>query len=519
MIFLPRFCIRCYVNRNMSKKSNQEPDPTDIAKDTSPNPQRLSQSGILSRFVSLLSAQGVDGAVGGLFFLYLAWVNSSDYGQIMYALAAGSIVFTVIQFGLYYPLVSELGASDKDQSPSIINRVFIIKMALFVPAILSIIVIAWQRNLSWELSLVLISISLGFAAEAIADTFFADLRVRGFQSTEARIKIQASIASYVYGFGAAALGLNPVIISLFKLVSSVIRIALALSAYIKDYPSGIFVLPHWLLTKNMFMAAIVFAMIEILGIIYNKTNIFFLEKYAGVTGVAFYSATWNIVDAISVLASEQFLGWVIFPLLAGLWLNRRQEAQKLIRSNAQWLSVFAFPIMFFLSAESSLIIGAIYPAEYKDAVWMQQYLVWTILLSFQNNLFSYVMMVSGAAKILLAVQAVATVANLAFNYFLVSALGLKGACLVIILTKLVTTSMTFSFCRFYLNVVSFKDFLFPVAMAVFLFSGFEILNRFINVHAAVILMLGIYMLLLINVGPRIMGPMPGLVKKTVHHET
>ncbi len=503
----------------MSKKSQQEPEFADTSKDLSKKSQRLSQSGILSRFVSLLSAQGVDGAVGGLFFLYLAWVNSSDYGQIMYALAAGSIVFTVIQFGLYYPLVSELGASNKDQCPSIINRVFIIKMGLFVPAILSVIVIAWQRNLSWELSLVLISISLGFAAEAIADTFFADLRVRGFQSREAQIKIQASIISYIYGFGAAALGLSPVIISLFKLVSSVIRIALAFSTYVRDYPSGIFVLPHWLLTKNMFMAAIVFAMIEILGIIYNKTNIFFLEKYAGVTGVAFYSATWNIVDAVSVLASEQFLGWVIFPLLAGLWLNQKQEAQKLIRSNAQWLSAFAFPIMFFLSAESSLIIGAIYPAEYKDAVWMQQYLVWTILLSFQNNLFSYVMMVSGSAKILLGIQAVATVLNLGFNYFLVSAWGLKGACLVIILTKLATTSMTFSFCRFYLKVVSFQDFLFPLTLAVFLFAGFEILNHLINIHAAVILMIGMYMLLLMNLGPRLMGPMPGLTKKNVKEGT
>lgn len=476
-------------------------------------PERQSQSGILSRFVSLLSAQGVDGAVGGLFFLYLAWINSSDYGQIMFALAAGSIVFTVIQFGLYYPLVSELGSAPKEECPSIINRVFVIKIGLLIPALFSVIVIAWQRNLSWELSIVLIAISLGFATEAIADTFFADLRVRGYQSREARIKISASLFSYVYAFGTAALGLNPVIISLFKLISSLIRIALALSAYVKDYSSRIFVLPQWALTRKMFMAAIVFAMIEILGIVYNKTNIFFLEKYAGVTGVAFYSATWNIVDTVSVLASEQFLGWVIFPLLAGLWWDQKLEAQRLIRSNAQWLTAFAFPIMFLLSAESSLIIGIIYPEEYKDAIWMQQYLVWTILLSFLNNLFSYVMMVSGSARLLLTIQAIATFLNLGFNYFLVSPWGLKGACLVIILTKLATTSMTFSFCRFFLKVIAIKDFLFPVALAAFLFAGFEVLSHFINFHVAVALVLAVYMLLLMGLGPRIMGPMPGLTGK------
>ncbi len=464
--------------------------------------------------MSLLSAQGVDGIMGGLFFLYLAWINSTDYGQIMYALAAGSIVFTVIQFGLYYPLVSELGSAPKEQCPSIINRVFIIKLALLVPALTTVLVIAWQRDLSWELSMVLMSISLGFATEAIADTFFADLRVRGYQSKEAHIKISASVVSYIYAFATAAMGLNPVLISLFKLISSLIRIALALSAYIKDYSARVFVLPEWGLTQKMFMAAIVFAMIEILGIVYNKTNIFFLEKYAGVTGVAFYSATWNVVDTVSILASEQFLGWVIFPLLAGLWWNQKHEAQRLIRSNAKWLTALAFPIMFLLSAESSLIIGFIYPAEYRDAIWMQQYLVWTILLSFLNNLFSYVMMVSGFAKILLAIQAIATALNLAFNYFLVSAWGLKGACLVIILTKMVTTSMTFAFCRFFLKVVAIKDFWFPLTLAVFLFTGFEILNGLVNSHVAVFSILAAYILLLVSLGPRVMGPMPGLTKKS-----
>lgn len=474
---------------------------------------RLSQTGIISRFLSLLSAQGVDGAVGGLFFLYLAWINSSDYGQIMYALAAGSIVFTVIQFGLYYPLVSELGASSKEEIPSIINRVLIIKVVLLIPALLAVLIIARQRGLPLELSLVLVSMALGFATEAIADTFFADLRVRGFQSREAQIKISASLVSYIYAFGTAALGLSPVIISLFKLISSLLRISLAVSVYIKDYSRSIFTIPSFSLVKKMFGAAVVFALIEILGIIYNKTNIFYLEQYAGVTGVAFYSATWNIVDTVSVLASEQFLGWVIFPLLAGMWWKQETEAQNLVRSNAQWLMALAFPIIFLLSAESSLIIGLIYPEEYKDAIWMQQYLVWTIILSFENNLFSYVMMVAGSAKLLLAIQAIATLCNLAFNHILVSSLGLKGGCLVIILTKLVTTTLTFSFCRFFLKIISFKDFVFPALLGILLFGGFEIITMFLNVHVAVFLMLTAYILSLISLGPKVMGPMPGLKKQ------
>jgi O-antigen/teichoic acid export membrane protein len=476
------------------------------------NIERQSKSGIIGRFLSLLSAQGVDGIASSLFFLYLAWINSSDYGQIMYALAAGGIVFTVIQFGLYYPLVSELGASPKEQCPAIINRVLIIKLGLLIPAMLGVSAIAWHRNLSWELFWVLMAISAGFGAEAVAETFFADLRVRGFQSREARIKVFASLMSYVYAFAVAAIALGPVVMSLFKLISSLIRIGLALSAYVKDYSASVFRLPQWSTLRKMFGASLVFALIEILGTIYNKINVFYLEKVTGVTGVAYYSATWNIVDSVSMLGSEQLLGWVIFPLLASIWWNQKQEAYKLVRSNAQWLMALAFPIIFVLSAESSLIIGVVYPQEYKDAIWMQQYLAWTILLSFENNLFSYVMIVAGSAKLLLGIQFVATVFNLAFNHVLVGPLGLQGGCLVIILTKLVAATLTFSFCRFSLRIIAFKDFLLPIALALFLFVGHALLSSFINFHVSVVVILSGYVLLLIQLGPRIMGPLPGLKK-------
>jgi len=131
--------------------------------------------------------------------------------------------------------------------------------------------------------------------------------------------------------------------------------------------------------------------------------------------VAFYSATWNIVDPVSTLASEQLLGWVIFPLLASLWWANKEQATRLVRGNAKWLVILAFPIMFFLHVESELLIGLIYKAEYADAAWMQKYLVWTILLSFENNLFAYVIMVAGGANSLLLFTIIATLFNVALT--------------------------------------------------------------------------------------------------------
>jgi O-antigen/teichoic acid export membrane protein len=467
-----------------------------------------SEKGIISRFIHLLSAQGVEGATSMAFFLYLAWLDATLYGEVMYALAAGSVVMKVIQFGLYYPLVSELGRADREKAPEILNRVNVIKLALFCPSMLAVAGVSLHRGFPAQMGLLLFLVSLGFALEALAETFFEDLRVRGLQAREARSKAIASILSYGYGFLTAALGFNPVLISLFKLVSAVVRIGFGIASYTKDYSAGLLLRPQWSVVWDMFRAAAVFALIEILGIIYNKTNIFFLESATGVKGVALYSAAWNLVDPISVLASSQFLGFVVFPLLASLWWKNRDGVGRLVRRNAQWLMALAFPIMFFLHVESGLLIGLIYPAEYSDAVWIQQYLVWTILLSFENNLFAYVMMVAGAANMLLGFAVAATAINFLFNVTLVHRFGLAGACLVIIFTKLIMTLLTFFYCRIRLRFLKEADFIFPVALAGVSLGTFLLIKPIVTLHPAVVVTLGFYFLILWRFGMRYLGRLP-----------
>jgi O-antigen/teichoic acid export membrane protein len=459
-------------------------------------------------------AQAVDGVLSVLFLvLYLPrLLGDVVYGEIMYAIAAGAIVMKVVQFGLYYPLVSDLGGARKDQAPEILNSVNIIKVILTAASVLAVVAVGLFGGFSHQMGWMLFLIVLGFALEALAETFFADLRVRGRQDQEARIKIIGWIFSYGYGFLAGALGLSPVVISLFKLVSGAVRIGFGVSCYVAYYSARIWLSAQWSAVWKVFKAALVFALIEILGIIYNKTNIFFLESATGAEGVAYYSATWNILDPVSILASEQLLGWVIFPLLASLWWTSRDQVRRLVRRNSQWLMVLAFPIMFFFYAEADVIIGYAFPAEFKDAAWMQQYLVWTILFSFQSNLFSYVMMVAGATNMLLAFQFVATILNLIFNVLLVKPLGLAGGCLVIILTKLVMAVLTFAYCQVRFRFLKWYDFFFPIVLAAVSFVVFALFQPVLNLHVAVIIPLAFYFLIVWKIGQRFLGRFPSKVE-------
>ena len=427
--------------------------------------EKTTAKGILGRFGHLLSAQGVDGGASAIFFLYLAWLDAGAYGQVMYAMAAGSMVMKVAQFGLYYPLVRRLGSGDNEETPALLGQVLFIKFLLLALAMVSVWGITVFRGFHSQMAWIVAGVSLGFGLEALADTFFADFRVRGRQDLEARVKIVSSIFGYGFGFLAALLGLSPVIVGLFKLVSGLVRMALGVRYHFRALAAIVMNGIKWIDLWAMFRMAAIFAAVEILGTLYNKANIFFLERASGVEGVAYYSATWNLIDPISILASESFLGWVIFPILASMWIKNREQAGRLIRANALWLMITALPIMFVLFIKSDLLIGLIYPDQYKDAVWMQKYLVWTIILSFENNLFAYVMMVTGAQRILLVFALITTTLNLVFNYTLVAPMGLAGGCLVIVMTKLTMTVLTFGYCQINFKFFKLNDIFFPFSLA------------------------------------------------------
>ena len=303
-----------------------------MASKSEKQPEKISAWRLLIRFGHLLLAQGSEAIFSTAFFLYLAWIDSEMYGQVMYGIAAGTIVQKVVLFGLYYPLIQRLGETDPSEAPGLLNQVNTVRLVLLIPAAIVVYSLAQLRDFSSQMTWVVFFVVLGFGLEAISETFFAEFRVRGRQDREAKAKIAGNVLGFGYGLLCAAFRIDPIVTSLFKLVSSFVRLGFVIKPFwrpcVESLRQGLPWAEVWSITR----IASVFAAIEILGNIYNKTNIFFMENTVGVKGVAYFSATWSLLDPISVLASSQFLGWVIFPGLAVLWFKNRGEALRLVWS-------------------------------------------------------------------------------------------------------------------------------------------------------------------------------------------
>src|SRR4030042_5992484 len=116
---------------------------------SSPSPTVPGESApprILQKFASLRSARWVREALQTAFFIYLARVSSTTYGEFMLALGLGGILVLVAEFGLNLPLVSLLGQKDGDPDDAL-TQVSLLKGFLLILALAGVLgFMEWQGD-------------------------------------------------------------------------------------------------------------------------------------------------------------------------------------------------------------------------------------------------------------------------------------------------------------------------------------------------------------------------------------
>jgi len=414
--------------------------------------------GIVSKFVQLAGAQWIHDGLHTFFLIYLARLSTSDYGEFTVAFSLASIILFLGEFGLNQPLVTSL-CKKFSHKGDILAQYTLLKSVLLVAGWLGVLVfVFWQHYTAGLKNLVLV-ITAGVGLEAIASSFFVAIRVEGRQDLEGRIKVVAGVIGYGYAISLLALGAKPHWIALFKLLENIINLAGGIwMALEKTEFTGLAFKRNslartWATAKH----GMVFVLMALAAILYNKSNIYFLQNRSGPVWVAQYSVTWELVDGISILVSNLLLRSILYPLFVRLWKNNRNELNRLASNSVRWLVGASLPVMFVLFIESDRIIGLVYGKAYHDSVWMQKLLVWTILCSFVHNLSAYLMMSQGKQRLLLVIY----VCGLAFNLLLCATLipihPLLGTCLAILLTKAAVAIVTTSYCQATMHIMDLKS--------------------------------------------------------------
>jgi O-antigen/teichoic acid export membrane protein len=256
-----------------------------------------------------------------------------------------------------------------------------------------------------------------------------------------RIRVPAGLLGIGFGIACIFAHAGPIWIAMYKAVESLVLMIFAAKALDRN-PLGKFSLERLKQLGQRLRQGVIFTGMAFCAMFYNKLNVFFLKTHGGNALVGSYSVAWETVDGLSTLVSGALLGKVIFPMLARLWHENREEFRALAGQTARSLCAVALPIIYLLFVESDRILVFIYGQHYADAASAQRLLTPGVATAFLHNLAAYALISMQRQRLLLWFYVSGLAANVLLCIFLIAPLKLEGAALALTLTKVWVAVLT-----------------------------------------------------------------------------
>lgn len=414
--------------------------------------------GILKRVATLLAAQWLGDGLQTVFLLLLARSAVDGFGNYMLAMNLGQILLFCAEFGINQHFMLLL--VKRVAAPSCVYRqITLLKGALLLLGSVCLAVFCLWQGYPGELTGLVLVVGLSFGLDALVNSYYVVCQSLGRQDMEGRLRGAAAFCGYGFGVLALLLGAPPLVAALCKPLETAVGLAVSFKLLKRSWRGS--ELPLWSTIRTAWNETRVYTLMALAAILYNKMNVFFLQRYGGSNAVAQYSASWQIIDGVAALAANILLGRVLFPLFAKLWVTDKPAFRDKAQQQARTITALALPVTFIFLAGSEYIIGLAYGAHYSEAMRVQPWLSLCLIISFLHNLAYYLLLSMGRQTLVLGFFAAGLLVNAALCCALIqpeSLAGgpLNGAVAAIVVTKVFVAILTMGACQRFLGLFSLR---------------------------------------------------------------
>lgn len=213
--------------------------------------------------------------------------------------------------------------------------------------------------------------------------------------------------------------------------------------------------------KEIVWHAFPYGLALVLSTLYFKIDIFLIQMMIpgdyGLEQVSFYAAPVKIVEIFSVLS--QFFLNALLPILTIYVLNKDKRLNSLIQRSFEFLLALAAPIVTIGVALAYSIINAtntdIYLSRIAEGFYgsdaVLQLIIWSVLFSFLNSLFNYILIALHKQKKLIIINLCSLTFNIVLNIILIPIYGIFGCALATVLTEIVVLTLSVIYARKYIS--------------------------------------------------------------------
>lgn len=214
--------------------------------------------------------------------------------------------------------------------------------------------------------------------------------------------------------------------------------------------------------KELIREALPYGFAIMLGTIYFKIDLLIIrmmyaDPLVADTNLGYYAAPVKVLDAFTTL--PLFFLNALLPLLTLYLKDKDPRLNKMLQYSFDFLVLLAAPMVAGGVALGYQIINAtnseVYLSRLQDGFIgsdvLLQILICTLLFSFVNLLFNFLLMSVGKQKVLIIVNAVCLLFNVIGNVLFIPYFGLVACAVVTVLTELLVLILTFGFSKKYVD--------------------------------------------------------------------
>ncbi len=213
--------------------------------------------------------------------------------------------------------------------------------------------------------------------------------------------------------------------------------------------------------KEIVWNAFPYGLALVLSTLYFKIDIFLIQIFIpgdyGLEQVNFYAAPVKIVEIFSVLS--QFFLNALLPILTVYILNKDGKLQSLIQRSFEFLLLMAAPVVTVGVALAYSIINAtnseIYLTRLDEGFYgsdaVLQVIIWSVLFSFLNSLFNYMLVALHKQKKLIIINFFSLGFNIIANIILIPYMGIFACAITTVFTEILVLVLSSMYARKYVT--------------------------------------------------------------------
>lgn len=151
-------------------------------------------------------------------------------------------------------------------------------------------------------------------------------------------------------------------------------------------------------------------------------------RATGAVEAGYLAAGSRLAEAFALLPEASML--VLLPVLSAFDASARDAQRALGARVVRWLGVLALAVVVAVSCAAPILLAALFGAPYEPATPALRISIWLALLAATGAVLTNVLLARGLERVLLAVNAVSSIATIVASILVVPRWGFRGAAAV-----------------------------------------------------------------------------------------